>query len=133
MMIGEFAARAGVGVETIRYYQRRGLLTQPARTGTGYRDYSAADLLQLRFILQCKGLGFTLSEIRELLELRVGAGRTADDVRRQAQRKLTDIAARISELERIRAALVRLIDGCRAGGPPEACALMHATGGNEDF
>lgn len=133
MRIGELAERGGVGVETVRYYERRGLVAEPSRTDAGYRDYSDHDLLRLRFVLRAKGLGFTLTEIRELLELRIAPGRTADDVRAHAGRKVADVEARIADLERIRSALRRLMDRCDAHGPPESCALMHAVGGDEEF
>jgi DNA-binding transcriptional MerR regulator len=66
--IGELAGSAGVGVETIRYYERRGLLKEPDRTRAGYREYAEHDVLRMRFILRCKELGFSLSEIRDLLD-----------------------------------------------------------------
>lgn len=133
MKIGELASRAGVGVETIRYYERRGLLAEPERTDAGYRAYAEADVLRMRFILRCKELGFSLSEIRELLDLRVAPGSTADDVRRRAAGKVASVEARIADLERIRAALRQLIGSCSAHGRPEECALMHALGGDQDF
>jgi MerR family transcriptional regulator, copper efflux regulator len=131
--IGELAERGGVDVQTVRYYERRELLPEPRRTGSGYREYDDHDLHRLRFILRAKGLGFTLSEVRDLLELRVAPGRTAEDVRRRAEEKMKDVEARIAELEEIREALGRLVAACDADGPPEACALMHAIGGDSDF
>jgi MerR family transcriptional regulator, copper efflux regulator len=131
--IGQLAGRAGVGVETIRYYERRGLLEEPGRTPGGYREYAEPDVLRLRFILRCKELGFSLSEIRELLDLRVAPGSTADDVRRRAAGKVASIDERITDLERIRAALRQLIGSCSAHGRPEECALMHALDGDQDF
>jgi MerR family transcriptional regulator, copper efflux regulator len=133
MRTGELAERAGIGVETVRYYERRGLLAEPVRDRAGYRRYDGHDLLRLRFIMKCKELGFTLTEIRDLLELRLTPGRTAEDVRRQARRKLDGVNARIADLERIAAALRRLMETCDGSGPPEACALMHAVGGDENF
>jgi MerR family transcriptional regulator, copper efflux regulator len=133
MKIGELAKRAGVGVQTVRYYERRGLLPEPVRTGSGYRDYDDHDLLRLGFILRSKSLGFTLTEIRELLELRVSADRTAEDVRGLAREKVRDVERKMADLGRIRAALTRVMDACHAEGPPEACALMHAVGGAGDF
>jgi MerR family transcriptional regulator, copper efflux regulator len=133
MKIGELAERGAVDVQTVRYYERRELLPEPRRTPAGYREYDDHDVLRLRFILRAKSLGFTLSEIRELLELRVAPNRTAEDVRRRAREKIADVEGRIAELERIREALRRLVDACHADGPPEACALMHAIGGDNDF
>jgi MerR family transcriptional regulator, copper efflux regulator len=109
------------------------LLPEPHRTGSGYREYDDHDLHRLRFILRAKRIGFTLSEVRDLLELRVAPGRGAEDVRRRAEEKMRGVQARIAELEGIREALGRLVVACEADGPPEACALMHAIGGGSDF
>jgi MerR family transcriptional regulator, copper efflux regulator len=132
MKIGNLANRTGVGVQTVRYYERRGLLPEPDRTGSGYREYDEQDLLRLRFILRAKGLGFTLTEIRDLLELRVSPDRTADDVRRVAREKVRDVESKIGDLEEIRVALSRVVDACHAHGPPETCALMYALGDELD-
>jgi MerR family transcriptional regulator, copper efflux regulator len=128
MKIGELAGSAGVGVETIRYYERRGLLQEPDRTRAGYRDFAEHDVLRMRFILRCKELGFSLSEIRDLLELRVAPGSTAHDVRRRAEDKVAAVERKIADLQRIRTALGQLIGSCNAQGRPEECALMHAIG-----
>lgn len=132
MRIGELAAKAGVSVQTVRYYERRGLLEQAVRTRAGYRDYAEADLSRLRFILRAKGLGFTLSEIRELLELRVAPGRTPQRVRQRAREKIADTELKIRELKRIRSALRHLVEACEAQHPSETCTLMHAIGGNDE-
>jgi MerR family transcriptional regulator, copper efflux regulator len=131
--IGELAGRVGVGVETIRYYERRALLTEPERTRAGYRRYAEQDVLRLRFILRCKDLGFSLSEIRQLLDLRVAPGSTAADVRRSAAVKVASVEEKIADLERIRAALRQLMGSCSAHGRPEECALMHSLGGSQNF
>ena len=119
MRIGELAERTGVDVQTVRYHERRGLLPEPDRRSSGYPDYGTEDLTRLRFILSGKSLGFTLSEIDDLLELRVDPGGTAGDVRRRAEEKVADVDAKIRDLRRIRRALGRLVDACDAHGPPE--------------
>jgi MerR family transcriptional regulator, copper efflux regulator len=126
MRTGELAERSGVGVETIRYYERRGLLAEPVRTPGGYREYDGEAVVRMHFILRCKDLGFSLSEIRELVDLRVAPGSTAADVRRRARAKVVRVEAKITDLERIRAALGQLISTCHAHGPADQCALMHA-------
>jgi MerR family transcriptional regulator, copper efflux regulator len=131
--ISELASRAGVGVETIRYYERRGLLFEPARTQSGYREYTEHDVQRLRFILRCKEVGFSLSEIRDLLELRVAPGSTAADVRRRAADKVVSVEEKIADLERVRGALRQLIGSCSADGRADECALMHALGGDQNF
>lgn len=131
MKIGELAERAGVSVQTVRYYERRGLLPSPERTPAGYREYDPSDVKRVSFVCRAKELGFTLSEVAELLDLRVGAGATADDVRASATRKLESTRQKMRDLRRIAAALERLISTCDAHGAPEACALMHALETNE--
>lgn len=126
MTIGELAGRAGVGVQTVRYYERRELLPEPDRTASGYRAYTEAHLHRLRFVLRAKELGFTLSEIEELLDLRVDPERTADDVRDRARRKIDTTRAKIRDLRRIEEALQALVDRCTAHGPAAECALIHA-------
>jgi MerR family copper efflux transcriptional regulator len=123
--IGELANRVGVNIQTIRYYERRGLLPEPERTGSGYREYDEHDVHRMEFILRAKALGFMLSEIRELMDLRVDPTRTADDVRARALEKIADTDAKIRDLQRIRAGLERLVGLCEAHGPVEECALMH--------
>ncbi|MEJ2204776.1 MAG: MerR family transcriptional regulator [Gemmatimonadota bacterium] len=126
MKIGELAERAGVSVQTVRYYERRGLLPEPERTRSGYREYEMSDVRRLGFVRRAKELGFTLSEVGDLLDLRVRTGTTAADVRARAVRKLESTHGKMRDLERIAAALERLISTCDAHGSPEACALMHA-------
>jgi len=132
MKIGELAERVGVNVQTIRYYERRNLLPEPERTDSGYREYDEHDIHRLQFILRAKDLGFTLSEIRELMELRVDPDRTAEDVRMHALEKIADTDARIRDLQEIRAGLQRLVANCEAHGPANECALMHTMAGDTD-
>jgi len=124
--IGKLARRAGVGVETIRFYERKGLLPEPPRTRSGYRAYPEETVRRLRFIRRAKELGFTLREIRELLALRAGPEATCDAVRERARAKIADIEARIRTLEAMRAALERLAADCPASGPVRACPILDA-------
>lgn len=126
MKSGDLARAAGVNVQTLRYYERRGLLPAPERTGSGYRDYDVGDLRRLRFILRAKEQGFTLSEVGELLDLRVDPRRTAADVRERALQKLRETDAKLHDLRRIRQALEDLVHRCDAHGAPHECALIHA-------
>jgi MerR family copper efflux transcriptional regulator len=126
MQIGELAQRAGVNVQTVRYYERRGLMPEPDRKPSGYRVYDERDVLRLKFVLRAKSLGFTLSEIGELLDLRLDPGTTADDVRRRARAKITDTESKIRSLQEMRRVLERIVSACDAHGSPEECALMHA-------
>jgi len=128
MKIGELAERSGVSVQTVRFYERNGLLPEPVRTRSGYREYGPHDVHRLRFIRRAKELGFTLTEVGELLDLRVDPRRPADDVRDRALQKIHTTRAKIQDLERIHGALQRLVDRCEAHGSPDECALMHAIG-----
>jgi MerR family transcriptional regulator, copper efflux regulator len=129
MKIGELAKRAGVNIQTVRYYERQHLLAVPERTAGGYRQYTADDLRRLHFIRRAKALGFTLSEIRDLLDLRVSAGATAGDVRRRAQEKIADVDRKLEDLVRIRQALGEFLGSCDAHGPPDECMLIRAVQG----
>jgi MerR family copper efflux transcriptional regulator len=129
MRIGELAQRAGVNVQTVRYYERRGLLDDPRNRRVGYREYTDATLDRLRFIRRAQELGFTLAEIEELLALRLERGTTAADVKARAAAKIVEIEGKIRDLERIRAALTHLAGQCRGGrGPVGDCPLVEALG-----
>lgn len=117
LSIGELAKRVGVGVETVRFYERQGLIAEPARTASGYRVYDEEAVEVLRFVRRTKGVGFTLNEIKALLELRSDPSATRSDVRRETETKLRAIDAKIEELTRMRADLARLLGTCHGEGP----------------
>lgn len=129
MTRGELADRTGVGAETIRYYERRDLLPDPPRSDGGFRQYDESYVDRLRFIRRAKDLGFTLSEIQDLLALRVGEEEECAEVRREATAKLEDVEARIRDLRRIRAALTNLIDACEKTDPTSDCPILDALQG----
>lgn len=112
LTIGEFAATEGVGVETVRFYQRRELLRTPVR-GSGIRHYGPEDVRRLRFIRRAQAAGFTLEEIRELLDLDAGEDRIR--ARALAKARVEVLEARIAELQRARDALRRLASACGEG------------------
>lgn len=124
MTIGRLAKSAGVNVDTIRYYERNGLIPAPLRRASGYREYEAADVRRLRFILRAKGLGFTLAEIGELISL--SADRDIEGVKQRAQRRLAQVEQKIDELERVRSGLRTLIDACPGHGDLERCPIIAA-------
>src|ERR1700674_5069079 len=111
--IGQLAKRGGVGIDTVRYYERNGLLTPQMRLASGSRRYGDIELARLRFIRRALGLGFTLKEIKQLLAL--SAQRDVGRVKRSAQEKLLDVKARIAALERVRDGLATLIEACPDG------------------
>ena len=122
--IGQLAERAGVAIDTVRYYERNQLLAPAGRLASGYRRYGSAELKRLRFIRRAKVLGFTLDDIRALLSL--SDSRNVAKVKRAAQDKLADIERRIDELHRIRLGLRELIEACPGHGRAEACPILNA-------
>jgi MerR family mercuric resistance operon transcriptional regulator len=126
LTIGQVAQQAGVGVETVRFYERQGLLEEPARRASGYRQYPEDVVARLRFIRRAKELGFSLKEIKELLALRVDRTTTCREVKEQAQAKITDIEGKIRSLLRMSAALMELTRSCRGRGPASECPILEA-------
>ena len=126
LTIGRLAAAAGVGVETVRFYERKGLVRQPEKPMFGHRRYPADTVARIRFIRRAKELGFTLKEIAELLELRMDPGRNCADVRARALAKTADIDRKIAALQRMREALARLAAACQGQGPTSACPILDA-------
>lgn len=126
LSIGEVAKEAGVGVETVRFYEREGLVPEPGRRPSGYRQYPPDTVRRIRFVQRAKELGFTLREIRELLSLRVTAGKKCADVRKLAHEKLAEVDAKLTELQRMRAALAQLAASCTGKGPTSECPLLDA-------
>jgi MerR family transcriptional regulator, mercuric resistance operon regulatory protein len=122
MTIARLAEAAGVGVETIRYYQRRGLIEEPERPAQGYRVYPEAAAQRVRFIKRSQELGFTLREVGHLLEL--GDGHCCE-TQELATEKLGEIEARIRDLERLRGTLQRLVAACASNPSPGACPLVE--------
>lgn len=126
LTIGLLARRAGVGVETVRFYERQGLIEEPPRRQSGYREYDEEVVSRLGFIRRAKELGFTLKEIRELLALRRDPSTPAADVKRRAEAKIADIDAKISALEKMKAALEHLTSACSCSASVGECPLLHA-------
>ena len=131
LTIGKVARSAALAIDTVRYYEREGLLEKPARTTSGYRHYRPDVVARLRFIRQAKELGFTLREIKELLTLRVEAGRSCADVRARAERKIADVEQRVATLMRMKRALVKLASSCSGRGPTSECPILEALGSRE--
>jgi MerR family mercuric resistance operon transcriptional regulator len=127
MTIGALARAAGVNVETVRYYERRGLLAAPARTESGYRQYDDEALWRLQFVARAKRLGFTLTEITELLGAD-GAARCVDGVLDAARAKLVALDERMHALDAQRTRLERLVRTCEDGDDRDCTALVVADG-----
>jgi len=128
LTIGRVAGEAAVGVETVRFYERQGLLEEPPRRQSGYREYGEDAVARLRFIRRAKQLGFTLKEIKELLALRRDPSAPRGDVKRRAEAKIADIETKIRVLQRMKKALVKLTTACSGHGTSAECPLLDALG-----
>lgn len=129
LTIGQVARRAGVGVETVRFYEREGLLPRPARRASGYRQYPEEAVARLHFIRRAKALGFALREIADLLDLRLDPRADRGAVKRRAAAKVEDIDKKIQDLRRMRRALVELSDACSGHGELSGCPILGALEG----
>lgn len=127
MTRGEVAEKAGMNPETLRYYERKELIPTPRRSDGGFRLYDESYVDRLRFIRRAKDLGFTLAEIKGLLDLRVDDEATCRDVKAQADEKLDEVEEKIRALQRIRDALTQLATACEAGRRPTSeCPILDA-------
>jgi Hg(II)-responsive transcriptional regulator len=125
LTIGRLAHAAEVGIDTVRFYERAGLLKKPQRTVAGYRLYAESDAGRLRFIRRAKALGFSLKEIAELLRLNDGGGRRGA-VRALAERRLAEIERKLTQLSRMRETLRDLVQQCHGDGPLAGCPIIEA-------
>jgi len=128
MWIAEAAREAGVNPQTLRYYERRGLLRAAGRAPSGYREYSADDVRMLRFVKRAQELGLSLADVQELLKLRRTTPAKRQSVRKVAERRLADLEHRIQDLSRMRDALSHLVHACHAGTDPH-CPILEALEG----
>lgn len=120
--VGQLAKAANVNIETVRYYERRGLLPEPKRRESGYREYSPEDVFRIKFIKRAQELGFTLKQISELLALRVDAKNTCAKVKKQTEAKISDIEEKIVLLKKMKTALGKLASSCKAH---EGCPILE--------
>lgn len=126
MTIGQVARQAGVGIETVRFYEREGLLEEPDRKESGYRVFESGAVRRLRFIKRAKELGFTLKEIKGLILLGRDDEATRADLKDQALSKISLIDAKIADLQRIRSSLAHLAGECDGHGPVAGCPIWEA-------
>jgi MerR family copper efflux transcriptional regulator len=133
MTISQAAREAGVGVETIRFYERRRLIERPPTPSHGgFRIYPMGTVKRVRFIRQAQELGFSLGEIEELLSLRAEPSADCADVRERAEAKLDEVKAKLAQLARIRDALEQLIAACPGRGAIQGCSILEAFDEAED-
>lgn len=126
LSIGGVAKLAAVGVETLRFYERKGLIEKPPRRVSSYRVYPIATVDRVRFIKRAKDLGFSLKEIKELLELRISPDTTCGEIKKHAEDKIRDIDERINSLRSMKRALQRLTDACGGSAPVSECPILDA-------
>jgi Hg(II)-responsive transcriptional regulator len=126
LTIGQLARQAGVGVETIRFYEREKLLKKAARSPSGYRRFGKDAVSRLAFIRRAKDLGFSLAEIRELLTLRAVPRKDCSAVNRRAQTKIAEIEERIRDLQRMKRALRDLSNACANGTTVDDCVILDS-------
>jgi Hg(II)-responsive transcriptional regulator len=126
---GEVARLAGVNVETLRFYERQGILPQPPRRASGYREYPPDTVDVVRFIKRAQEVGFSLREVRELLDLRQGSRRAPAKVRRLVKSKLADIEHKLRDLEAMRGALNELLCACEEQGGATSCPIIESLSG----
>lgn len=119
------AAQAQVNTQTLRYYERRGLLPEPERTASGYRAYSVDAVRLVRFVKRAQQLGFTLNDIEELLHLAGGGPASCEAAKTMARTRIADLERRIQELAGMRDALVRLVDTCERPRKERDCPLLR--------
>ena len=131
LKIGDVAQRGGVNLQTIRYYEREGLLPKPPRLASGYRVFPDTSVRRVRFIKRAQQLGFTLSEIRDLLELRIERGRRNSEVRLLAESKISDIEEKIRTLKAMKKALSGLAAQCSGCGPASECPILDSIDSEE--
>lgn len=126
LSIGQLAKSAQVGVDTIRFYEKQGLMPRAMRRASGYREYGHDDLLRLKFIRRAKDLGFSLEEIAELLALKRLPSRGVEKVKAVARQKLLQVDVKLAELQRLRVVLADLVAACPGHGATEACPILRA-------
>lgn len=131
LTIGQVAKEAGVGVETLRYYEREGLVKEPPRRASGYRQYSEDVVKRIHFIKRAQDLGFSLKEIAELLALRVDPQTPSIEVKRRAEAKLVDIERKVEELLRMKRALQQITQLCTGQGPISECPILDVLEGGD--
>lgn len=128
LTIGGLAKQGAVNIETIRYYERQGLLPKPPRLQSGYRAFPLESVQRVRFIKRAQELGFSLKEIKELLALRIDPHSTSADVRKRAEAKIASIEGKIKTLSAMKKALMQLTATCCGDGSASECPILESLG-----
>jgi MerR family mercuric resistance operon transcriptional regulator len=131
LTIGHLAREVGINLETVRFYEHQGLLPKPPRSASGYRLFPADAARRLKFIKRAQELGFSLREIRELLELRVSPRTNSAEIRRRTESKIADIESKIKTLDSMRKSLRKLAESCAACAPHSKCPILDSLDGED--
>jgi len=131
LTIGQVTKRAGINLQTIRYYERQGILAPVSRTDAGYRMFSSESVRRIRFIKRAQELGFSLKEIKDLLSLRLDTHTTQADIRKRARAKIADVEQKILHLQAIHARLLRMAKDCSGCGSLKGCPILESLDGKE--
>lgn len=126
LRVGELATQGGVNLETIRYYEQEGLMRRPKRTSSGHRAYASGDVLRLRFIKRSQALGFTLTEIKELLAIKVTPNKPCIDVVHQIESKALEVKAKIAHLQAIERTLKNMKASCEGRCAVSECPILES-------
>ena len=126
LTIGQVAKRAGINLQTIRYYERQEILAPVSRTDAGYRMFSSESVRRLHFIKRAQELGFSLKEIKDLLSLRLDAHTTQADIRKRARARIADVEQKILHLQAIHASLLRMAEDCSGCGSLKDCPILES-------
>lgn len=131
LTVGRLAREVGINLETVRFYERKGLLPKPPRSASGYRLYTPDATRRLRFIKRAQELGFSLQEIRELLALRTSPKPNNAEIRRRTESKIADIEGKIKTLESMKVSLRRLTQSCSECAPQSKCPILESLDGQD--
>jgi MerR family copper efflux transcriptional regulator len=126
LKIGQVAQRAGVGIETLRFYERQGLIQEPPRSESGYRQYPEDTVARLSFIQRAKDVGFSLGEIKEFIALRLNSTTSISDIKSRAEAKIAEIEAKLQDLKKMKTALVKLAGACDGTALVSECPILLA-------
>lgn len=125
LKIGQLAKAAKVNIDTVRYYERRGLIPEPPRKESGYREYTQNYVARIRFVKRAQDLGFSLNEISELMDLRVDSQTVCSDVKKRAEAKVADIEEKIKSLKGLQQTLTNLLHHCESREPTGDCPILQ--------
>lgn len=131
LTVSQVAKHGGINLQTVRYYERQGLVAPTSRTEAGYRIFSSEAVRRIRFIKRAQKLGFSLKEIKELLSLRIDAHTTQADIRKRTEAKIADVEQKIRHLQAIHASLLRMTEDCSGCGSLRDCPILESLDGKE--